>query len=447
MKLLRGDCRERLRDLDADSIHAVVTDPPYGLSKEPDIAEVLRHWLAGDDYQHGSGGFMGKSWDSFVPGPTYWKEVFRVMKPGAHLVAFGGTRTYDLLVLAIRMAGFEIRDQLAWMYGCLSADTECLTRRGWVTHEDLREDDEIMQWDSETGELSWCSHTGVLRFPYDGDLVRLSNRHTDQLLTPNHRVFGRFRRHSRNPRPETYEVVEAGDIKPHWQTDLPMAGMLEQGEEVDPQYAYLVGWWMTDAWAHADGKAVMFSQSKPKTLAKLREALAPYSPSEYVKAAKEPQHADEHTFYVTGSVAERLLSEHPKRRLPWAALGWSRAARGALWQGLMDGDGSRPERQHAEAFWSQDQERRDVFLALSLSLGYRAYEDAENGCVHVNPKTATTQVQNKHRCAPVPYQGTVWCIQVPKTAFVVRRNGRPFITGNTGFPKSLDCPPPDFPPP
>jgi site-specific DNA-methyltransferase (adenine-specific) len=103
--------------LPADSVDAVVTDPPYGLSKEPDMAEVLRHWLAGDDYSHGFAGFMGKTWDSFVPGPAVWREAYRVLKPGGHLVAFFGTRTYDLGVLAIRLAGFEIRDQIGWLYG------------------------------------------------------------------------------------------------------------------------------------------------------------------------------------------------------------------------------------------------------------------------------------------------------------------------------------------
>ena len=100
-----------------NSIDAVVTDPPYGLSKEPDMMEVMKHWMNGDDYVHTGGGFMGKSWDSFVPGPAIWKEVFRVLKPGGHLLAFFGSRTYDIGTLAIRLAGFEIRDQIMWVYG------------------------------------------------------------------------------------------------------------------------------------------------------------------------------------------------------------------------------------------------------------------------------------------------------------------------------------------
>ena len=117
LTLLNGDCLAVMRDMPDASVDAVVCDPPYGLSAEPDMAEVMRHWMAGDDYVHTGSGFMGKSWDSFVPGPSVWREALRVLKPGGHLAAFFGTRTYDIGTLAIRLAGFEVRDQLAWVYG------------------------------------------------------------------------------------------------------------------------------------------------------------------------------------------------------------------------------------------------------------------------------------------------------------------------------------------
>lgn len=112
-----GDCLEVLRTIPDNSIDSIVTDPPYGLSREPDMAEVLRHWLAGDDYEHKGSGFMGKTWDSFVPAPAVWRECLRTLKPGGHLLAFFGTRTQDIGTLAIRLAGFEIRDSIAWVYG------------------------------------------------------------------------------------------------------------------------------------------------------------------------------------------------------------------------------------------------------------------------------------------------------------------------------------------
>lgn len=111
--VLHGDMRELLRQLPDASIDSCVCDPPYGLSKEPDVAEVMRHWIAGDEYEHASRGFVGKNWDTFVPGPKHWSEVFRVLKPGAHLLVMSSTRTWDLASMAVRMAGFECRDTIA----------------------------------------------------------------------------------------------------------------------------------------------------------------------------------------------------------------------------------------------------------------------------------------------------------------------------------------------
>jgi DNA modification methylase len=91
--LLLGDCLDRLKDLPDGSIDACVTDPPYGLS------------------------FMGKAWDRAVPSVEVWQEVYRVLKPGAHLLAFFGTRTYHRGAVAIEDAGFEIRDQIGWAFG------------------------------------------------------------------------------------------------------------------------------------------------------------------------------------------------------------------------------------------------------------------------------------------------------------------------------------------
>jgi site-specific DNA-methyltransferase (adenine-specific) len=93
--LLHGDCREQLKTLPDNSVDSIVTDPPYEL------------------------GFMGKSWDA--SGIAYnvdmWRECLRVIKPGGHMLAFSGSRTYHRMTVAIEDAGFEIRDQIMWVYG------------------------------------------------------------------------------------------------------------------------------------------------------------------------------------------------------------------------------------------------------------------------------------------------------------------------------------------
>lgn len=115
--LLCGDSYEILKTLPDNSIDSIVTDPPYGLSKQPDLNEVLTHWLNDEKYETNAKGFMGKSWDSFVPSPILWKEAFRVLKPGGHILAFAGTRTQHLMAMSLGLAGFEIRDVIFWCYG------------------------------------------------------------------------------------------------------------------------------------------------------------------------------------------------------------------------------------------------------------------------------------------------------------------------------------------
>jgi site-specific DNA-methyltransferase (adenine-specific) len=110
-----------LSELPDNSVDAVVTDPPYGLSKHPNMEDVFECWDKGEDYLGGGSGFMGKDWDSFVPSPRIWKEIMRVLKPNGHILSFSGTRTFDLMVKAMEIAGNEndcrLTGYLSWVYG------------------------------------------------------------------------------------------------------------------------------------------------------------------------------------------------------------------------------------------------------------------------------------------------------------------------------------------
>lgn len=116
-EVLHGDCSEVLAEFPENTFSAVITDPPYGLSEEPPVEDVLSSWLAGEEYEPacGAGGFMNKSWDAFVPGPAVWSEVLRVLKPGGFLLAFAGSRTRDYLGISLRLAGFRIEDSIEWL--------------------------------------------------------------------------------------------------------------------------------------------------------------------------------------------------------------------------------------------------------------------------------------------------------------------------------------------
>lgn len=115
--VINGNNIEVLKSYPDNYFDAVVTDPPYGLGKEPNAAELMKDWVEHGCHEISGKGFMGKEWDAFVPQPIFWKEVFRVLKHGGHVVSFFGTRTYDWGVMAMRFAGFEVRDCIQWLYG------------------------------------------------------------------------------------------------------------------------------------------------------------------------------------------------------------------------------------------------------------------------------------------------------------------------------------------
>lgn len=131
--ILTGDCLAVMPTLEAESVDAIVSDPPYGLA------------------------FMGKAWDHGVPGPEFWREALRVAKPGAHLVAFGGSRTYHRLTCAIEDAGWEIRDCLSWLYGSgfpKSLDVSKAMDKMDAAEEQLARRYRFTEWVRSTGATS-----------------------------------------------------------------------------------------------------------------------------------------------------------------------------------------------------------------------------------------------------------------------------------------------------
>jgi site-specific DNA-methyltransferase (adenine-specific) len=135
MRLLLGDCLDKLKELEDNSVDSIVTDPPYGLS------------------------FMGKQWDYDVPSTQIWEECMRVLKPGGHLLAFAGSRTYHRMAVRIEDAGFEIRDMISWLYGS-----------GFPKSMDISK-----QIDKKFGKLDEREVVGIKQNTYDGSVRNTDN--------------------------------------------------------------------------------------------------------------------------------------------------------------------------------------------------------------------------------------------------------------------------------
>lgn len=420
-KLYNGNMLDLLQVVGENTVDSIVTDPPYELN------------------------FMSKSWDNsgIAFQKETWEQCYKALKPGGYLLAFGGTRTFHRIACAIEDAGFEIRDTIMWLYGCYSEDTQVLTDKGWKYFYDLDKSEKVLQWNKDTNSLSWIKPLNYFEYTIDDEMVRLENRHTEQLLTKNHRVVCDIKKNHKKYS-GAYSFIEAQNILKTDFIKLPLASYYYGN--LNYEYAYMVGWWLTDAWEHKDGKACMFSQSRPKTLEKLRieldrlKTLGKCNYSEYIKQSKSGKHNPEHTFYVTGELADYLLTNFSSREFKEEFIELNKQSKELLLQGLMDGDGSARDNEYSKVFWSQNESRNDILSALLTTMGYRnyiSYSGRHKGVIF-NIAHNTTEIQFKHKKPNIKYIGKVYCLQTETGAFVVRRNGKPFISGNSGFPKSMN---------
>lgn len=444
-EIYHGNALEVLRGLPGESVHCCVTDPPYEL------------------------GFMGKKWDSsgIAFDPDLWREVLRVLKPGAHLLAFGGTRTHHRMICAIEDAGFEIRDCIAWAYGCLSEDTEILTINGWKRYHKTIENNPVLCYDIDKDEFVFDKPEGSFIYENEHTAYSVKSNFTDQIVSRNHRC-----------------IIERGGRKL-----FAYAETLEQQESV-PFLESL--------------------RDLPETIPNLYQGTS-YQKQNLLKTVqcqedKQNQQGQHNTNGKPGgdainnlcSVRERGLAakslvEKSKKSdllkpLQRRSAGQRVEKARPQGQGGMVGrnkrkisfEYNRGKQSCLEGWHNLFQEKRlllqrcvnkirqmsaRIFLdgpKRRLCYGASANHGTINGAA-INPQGNGTSYQprsarqqnrksnafqeqqgtqavrsTRATVAPIKYTGKVWCVQVPQGAFVARRNGRIFITGNSGFPKSLD---------
>lgn len=457
-----GDSREVIKGLADNSIDSVVCDPPYALVSivkrfGGKNAAGAKSEGASGVYKRASAGFMGQTWDTGETAfdPEFWVEVMRVLKPGGHLIAASGTRTYHRLAVAIEDAGFEVRDMISWLYGCLSDDTEILTADGWKPGVDVRKGETVAAWDADTGAVVLAPVLEHTLAPYSGDLVRLVNDDTDQLLTPNHRVYLRAaeRKMTAGVRsrsfPAAYSVAEAAHINRWNPVKLPCAGF-HSGEGIGGlDYAALLGWiWTEGGFDKAPSSGVRVYQSETANPAKVAEIEALFDrvkpdrkrydrtrPYTYKGITRD---SSETCWFFSGELAHRVRADLPDKRPTWSLL-WrmTQAEKRAFMDAAMKGDGS------GDDFYQKHPDDLTWFQALLSVTGQRGKINLrkaprDGGGVCITPRE-TTELQRRHLVnASQPYDGDVWCVRVSTGAFLARRNGKVFITGNSGFPKSHD---------
>jgi len=446
-KIYNMDCLEGMKLIDDNSIDSIVTDPPYEL------------------------GFMGKKWDS--TGIAYnvelWQEALRVLKPGGHLLAFGGTRTYHRMVCAIEDAGFEIRDQMQWIYGCLSEDTEILTINGWEHYHKAIELHPVLCYNMDKDTFEFCKPERSFIYENKHTAYRIQSDYTDQIVSRNHRcVIERGGRkvfayaetleqqesvpvlESLHDLPESIpNIYEGTSIKKQdllkrvrqqecrqeehrenparvmrRQSTDNLCGMREtgvesQGMDEKSGNTYLQSSMQRNA--ERAGMEATRTQRQGKLDGRIREVG-----QEKNVGTEQPcmegwrnlfQNTRKLCWCKVCSLSRRIYGNVKKRRLCNGTPFNSCANTGKMLKEVGGGTPYRPQ---------SSQQRTEQFNAFC--------EQSTAQKARSNRKTRTTLAT----ITPIEYHGNVWCVQVPTGAFVARRNGHIFITGNSGFPKSMD---------
>jgi hypothetical protein len=290
----------------------------------------------------------------------------------------------------------------------------------------------------------------ITQSPYEGNLVHFLNDNTDQLMTPNHRVYKkhRIRQVLDGIRVVSEEMgwntQEAGDINRWNNIRLPLAGFQAGAGIGGERLASLLAWVWTEGGFDKSGSGVRIYQSSTNQpyvdeIQSLLDIMVP-GHSKYVRVRDyKGRKYTEHCWYFSGKEAEQIRGLLPNKHPTWELLwGMDGQEKQAFLDASLKGDGSlKPGT--AGAFYQKNPDDLMWFQTLLHLMGKQGRVNLKKSCVgvHNNPGT---QLQGRHLKSSifVSYKGIVWCVKVPTGAFMARRNGLIFITGNSGFPKSLN---------
>jgi DNA modification methylase len=443
-----GDCLEVMRTMPDCSVDAVVTDPPYGLS------------------------FMGKAWDYDVPGVDVWREALRVLKPGGHLLAFAGTRTQHRMAVNIEDAGFEIRDMIAWVYGCLDDQTQYASPDGPRPYHRAMVGDPVLCYNAETKEYSYQPIQDVYVYDYADTAYRLVGDYGVQVVSRNHRclversgaeVFITAEEAAREQQARVPVLEDLPELQQalsrlhegagHTEQDLQqrLCCSTDRSRQLKPQ---------ADRAAQADEGAVCGVRRRNAQAELMAEAHhGPDVQPAMQRGVAGPgveevrqqgaltveagigagaDRADDRT--EQPGMERRAHLSQPQGRL------CQPADQACPLSGSVDGDGTEGRLRDgaSAAGCSGDRQAAHQGRSCASCQPRRNGQPAgESDAVRHQRSAQGVRAWSGHRTTvvriePFRYIGKVWCLKVPTGCFVAVRDGMAFPTGNSGFPKSLD---------
>jgi DNA modification methylase len=390
-KIYKGTCLDVLKTFPDNSIDSCVTDPPYGIS------------------------FMNKHWDYDVPKVEVWKEVLRVLKPGGHILCACGTRTQHRMAVNIEDAGFEIRDVITWHYGCLSDDTEVLTETGWKLIGDIL-NKKIAIYDKEQDAFRWEFPDKWNVYQIADTCYRIKSDFTDQLVSRNHRCLI-----ERNGELifQFAESLQKTENVPYLE-DMPTMQPCISYSEKPQNKEHLLFKRMQRS---SKGQGVGLNRMEGFIGANTGKEKGLGITGRKKSSMEGRYHLQEQEGVLQS--CENKVCEMPNGF-------YQHEPEGRVCNGIQVGNGSTnkegiDENGMCSPYRPQPNEQR-----------YNESDVIQEQCRTQKVRMGTRYNTTLATITPVEYSGIVFCPTVSTGVFVARRNGKIFITGNSGFPKSLD---------
>ena len=355
--------------------------------------------------------------------------------------------------------------------GCHSADTEVLTRRGWVKHPDVTLFDSVACFDPVSGLLCYERPTKLWEFEHDGEMHNWRSPSYDALVTPNHRMVVRpnwrrkpsFRARAvlqGNGRPVAYPLDEnwgfvesqsvRSDMEAPWCAPLNCDAedvAILHGMKADAVLKFL-GDWIAEGWVNR-GAGISLCQAEGPKAEAMRAALVAMC-VEFTERVDEPRRATDKArmwrAYLFKSQFTEWVREHcgsgaQSKRIPDLAWSLSTRQKQILFDALMDGDGNRHPRRDTGTYTTTSALLADQVQRLAIELGRMAAVSRADGAephhfaryvvVIGRPDREHIALRPTRNLTKTTYTGKVYCLTVPTGAYVVRRNGKPGIYGNS----------------
>lgn len=404
--LHQQDAVEFLKSQGSESVDCIVTDPAY---------ESLEKHRA-----HGTTTRLMKNWFPIFKNerfPEFFSECYRVLKPNSHLYIYCDDETAYTIKPIGEVAGFKYWKRLVWDKMCVPDDTEALTPFGWKPRSALRAGDVIAAVTRPKMHIVWQPIEQLNVYPVvDESMVHVKTTKVDMLLTGSHRIFirglGPMRADALLSMPKRRWLVPVGG-EAHIQGKN---GKIKNGAIAKSE---LIGWYVAEGTPMPKSGAMIY-QSKQAGRARIRELIQELglTYSEF-----------DDRFYIYKSSAAFLLDYGKK--IKRESLGLPKLEMRAFFNGLVGGDGTFYPSGLVH-FWQKDKDQIELFQEIAIRLGYAC------NVRQCKPNLWIASCRMSHWTGFTPknvtselYTGTVWCPTVKAGYWLARRNGKPFVTGNS----------------